>query len=178
MFNSTKLHAQSLVWHEHHQGCLTASKFGEICKTTVAKPSKSIIKEILCGGTVPNTEAVQWGRKHEIKALAAYTEVSNTKHNSLGVLKCGLLISSVAPHLGASADGQVSCQCCGTGVLEIKCPYSIKDESLVCVSYTVKVDGQLQLSRKHDYTTRSKDRCAHLIVHTVILCAGHLLLNT
>ena len=152
LFHSTKLQAQSLIWHEHRRGRLTASKFGAICKTSIDKPSKSIVKEIICGGTVPNTPAVQWGRKNEMKALAAYIQVSNIKHgSSLEVLKCGLLISSVAPHLGASADGQVSCNCCGTGVLEIKCPYSIRDKSPVCASYIVNVDGQFQLSRKHDY---------------------------
>ena len=71
LFNSTRLQAQSLLWHEHRRGRLTASKFGAICKTSVAKPSRSTLNEILCGGTVPNTEAVQWGRKQERKALAA-----------------------------------------------------------------------------------------------------------
>lgn len=92
LFHSTKLQAQSLIWHEHRRGRLTASKFGAICKTSIDKPSKSIVKEIIYGGTVPNTPAVQWGRKNEMKALAAYIQVSNIKHgSSFEVLKCGLL---------------------------------------------------------------------------------------
>ena len=31
------------------------------------------------------------------------------------------------PFLGASPDGLVCCSCCGKGLLEIKCPYSIRD---------------------------------------------------
>ena len=31
--------------------------------------------------------------------------------------------SLISPRLGASPDGVVQCECCGNGVLEIKCPY-------------------------------------------------------
>ena len=37
---------------------------------------------------------------------------------------CGLMIHSQFPHMGATPDGVVHCECCGKGVLEIKCPYS------------------------------------------------------
>ena len=33
--------------------------------------------------------------------------------------------------MGASPDGIVSCECCGSGVVEIKCPYSCKDKSFL-----------------------------------------------
>uniref|UniRef100_A0A1X7TQB7 Uncharacterized protein n=1 Tax=Amphimedon queenslandica TaxID=400682 RepID=A0A1X7TQB7_AMPQE len=90
--------------HEHRWGYLTALKICAICKTSVAKPSRSILIKILCKGTVPNTEPVQWGRKQDRKALAAYMEVSHAKHDLLEESKCGLFISSVAPHVSAFAD--------------------------------------------------------------------------
>ena len=31
----------------------------------------------------------------------------------------------------ASPDGVVSCECCGSGMVEIKCPYSCKDKSFL-----------------------------------------------
>ena len=40
---------------------------------------------------------------------------------------CLLLIHSWE----ASLDGVVSCECCGSGVIEIKCPYSCKDKSFL-----------------------------------------------
>ena len=41
----------------------------------------------------------------------------------------GTVISEEYPFLSASPDLQVSCECCGTGLVEIKCPYSIRDKS-------------------------------------------------
>ena len=32
------------------------------------------------------------------------------------------------PYLGATPDGLVKCHCCGDGLIEIKCPYSVKDD--------------------------------------------------
>ena len=42
----------------------------------------------------------------------------------------GLQINPSFPHLGASPDGIVQCECCGNGVLEIKCPYNAREHSI------------------------------------------------
>ncbi len=39
----------------------------------------------------------------------------------------GLTVKADEPFLAASPDGVFSCGCCGTGVLEIKCPYKYKE---------------------------------------------------
>ena len=58
---------------------------------------------------------------------------------------------SIDPHLGASPDGLVSCLCCGLGVLEIMCLFSVRHTVPTCAAYfEVKPEG-VQLSRKHDY---------------------------
>lgn len=41
-----------------------------------------------------------------------------------------LSIDSQRPFVAATQDGIVNCTCCGKGILEIKCPYSHRDESL------------------------------------------------
>ena len=38
-----------------------------------------------------------------------------------------MLVDNERPFLGASPDGIISCVCCGKGVLEVKCPFSIKE---------------------------------------------------
>ena len=50
-------------------------------------------------------------------------------HVNLQVHDCGLMISPFLSYLGASPDGIVSCECCGTRVLEVKCPYQCKEQS-------------------------------------------------
>ena len=44
------------------------------------------------------------------------------------VTEAGLYISQDKPSIGASPDGIIVCDCCGTGALEIKCPFCIKEE--------------------------------------------------
>ena len=49
-------------------------------------------------------------------------------HQSFILKQSGLLLDPANPFIGASPDGVVHCSCCGTGVLEIKCPYSCKEK--------------------------------------------------
>ena len=39
----------------------------------------------------------------------------------------GLFISMERPFIGATPDGAISCDCCGKGTLEVKCPHCFKD---------------------------------------------------
>ena len=59
------------------------------------------------------------------------------------------------PYLGASPDGIINCNCCGKGVLEVKCPFCIKeglpgdpDETDFCMT---KQNGKWILKRNHAY---------------------------
>jgi len=70
----------------------------------------------------------------------------------------GLVISPHWPFIGASPDGIVECNCCGRGVLEIKCPYSHRGEDLLSAVISDKQfcliqndDGSLQLDHGHAY---------------------------
>ena len=47
--------------------------------------------------------------------------IVNPSHSHLGASPDGLLASP--DRLLASCDGLLMCDCCGLGVLEIKCPY-------------------------------------------------------
>ena len=49
-------------------------------------------------------------------------------HNSFTISQCGLLLDPTNPFIGTSPDGVVQCTCCGTGVIEIKCPFSCKEK--------------------------------------------------
>ena len=47
---------------------------------------------------------------------------------SLKVAEVGLKINAHTPFLGASPDGLESCNCHGTEILEMKCPYTYEDD--------------------------------------------------
>ena len=51
-------------------------------------------------------------------------------HTDVMVGTVGYSISSLHPFIEASPDGYVSCSCCGSGVIEMKCPFSAKDLSV------------------------------------------------
>ena len=67
---------------------------------------------------------LKWGRQSEENARQDYKMMEMKKsHVHFEVQKAGLLISTKYPFLGATPNGIVSCSCCRTGLLEIKCPY-------------------------------------------------------
>ena len=74
---------------------------------------------------------------------------------NLSVEKCGLFVSKEGV-LGASPDGIISCDCHGSGVLEIKCAASFwtKDpndrEVMEKLPYIV-TGNNLQVNEKHKY---------------------------
>ena len=73
------------------------------------------------------------------------------------VEKLGLCIDYEKPWYAASPDASVYCTCCGHGILEIKCPYILKDKSskeeiLKDVFYVgVNTGGKYFLQKQHKY---------------------------
>ena len=55
--------------------------------------------------------------------------------------------------IAASPNLEISCECCGQGLVEIKCPYSIKDAcpDAENLNYLESVDGKVQLKTNTDY---------------------------
>ncbi len=97
--------------------------------------------------------AVLWGRKNEKNALFLYgqtmgitcqtvdsvitmpsttcvSEIVQKCHANDQIKKCGLFIHKHMPFLGASPDSIIECECCGKGVVEVKCPYKYREASL------------------------------------------------
>ena len=79
------------------------------------------------------------------------------QHQSLSVKESGLILDPMYPFVGVSPDGVITCTC-GTGVLEIKCPYSCKNKGLKEVSeekswffLRVTEAGHLELKDNHQY---------------------------
>ncbi len=62
----------------------------------------------------------RYGFKHEADAGKKYENIMCQQHEMFSVCDCGLRINLKWPFMGASPDGLVMCQCCGTGACEIK----------------------------------------------------------
>ena len=155
----TRNQAKSNLWFKFRAGRVTASKMKAVCHTDALNPSQSLVKrvcypEAFCFKSKQTT----WGCKHEKPARDRYFAKSTQVHAEFEVRDNGLFISNEWPYIGASPDGIINCTCCGTGVLEVKCPYSHQGERIsecaasdknFCLKYSS--DNTLYLDQKHEY---------------------------
>ena len=155
----TRDQAQSALWHKERATRITASKFGDGCKKIAATakfPDSDIdcsfLKTIYKASTFQSV-ATNYGIKNEIMRLHEYMTVSGNH-----VHKCGLVVNPSIPFLGASPDGLV-CENGVAGLVEVKCPYSCKDLSVVEATNTLSkfflelspVTGKFMLKKDHNY---------------------------
>lgn len=68
----------------------------------------------------------RWGCTHEDDAKSVYFAQAAENHKGFELHDTGLLLSTHRPYVGASPDGLVNCDCCGKGVLEVKCPFAVE----------------------------------------------------
>lgn len=98
------------------------------------------------------TSAMVRGALLEETAKEAYGALQ-THHQNLRVESSGLLIMAEHPCIGASPDGIVSCDCCNSRILEVKCPLSLEKfrekemakSETPCLKKTSKYFGQIQV---------------------------------
>ncbi|XP_078658592.1 uncharacterized protein LOC144903975 [Branchiostoma floridae x Branchiostoma belcheri] len=125
---NTRQQSHSTVWYKQRAGRITASNLKSACHTDPDKPSKSLIMNVCYPESHKFvTPATKWGQDHEATARKAYAEKMRESHEDFGTFDSGLHINNDWPYLGATPDGMVECRCCGTGVCEMKCPFSAKD---------------------------------------------------
>ena len=117
----TRDQANSRLWFRMRTGRITASKFKNACHTYPSCPSHSLVMSI-CHPEMArfNTEATKWGCQHEKVARETYASFQKGKHKNFNMTDSGLFVSIDHPYLGATPDGLVNCDCCGTGGCEIK----------------------------------------------------------
>jgi hypothetical protein len=149
------------LWFTQRCGRLTSSKFGEILKKK--KVSQSFIENFTEIPKEINVPSVKWGREKEIKGFDAYFDAEKRKHTNFSLKKAGLFISTSDPYLGCSPDGIVECDCCGKGVLEVKCPYKFRNVDPRTIAATDKkfcmnLDGSLK--EEHNYYAQVQGQMA------------------
>ncbi|KAG5886716.1 hypothetical protein JTB14_030782 [Gonioctena quinquepunctata] len=122
------------------------------CKTSLSKPSLLLIKTICYPLAYQfKSKATEWGLHHEDDALQAYKLETNLK-----VEKAGFYVDPNENYLGASPDAMVSCDCCGNGCVEVKCPYLLKHMEMgqyldMKNSALTYVGSEVLLGREHAY---------------------------
>ena len=67
---------------------------------------------------------------HEKSARQYYISNIRLKHHDIQLQESGLVIDPKWGYIGATPDGKVESQCCGKGIIEIKCPYCQQGRSI------------------------------------------------
>lgn len=149
----TKQQANCQDWHTHREGRITSTTFHSVCTGNGNSISQSTLKKIMRYDDVDlQVPAVVWGREQEEKAREWYTKEVNKSHQNAKVTLCGFVVCSSEPHLGASPDARVVCDCCGEGVVEIKSPYKYRDGLMgVTVTNDFCLDHNYDLKKTHPY---------------------------
>ena len=118
---------KSSVWFKYCAGRITASKMKAICYTNPANSAQSPIRQVGYPKAYAFTsKQTSWGCMHEKAAKDRYEKTMKGAHTNFNVTDSGFIINPEWLFIGTTSDGMVSCDCCGKGVLEIKCPYCKK----------------------------------------------------
>ena len=157
---STRQQSLCRVWYEYRKGLITASHFHEILHHKSSSYPTSIVKSIMqYNPPNANIPALKWGRDQESLAVKQYLSTIQDKHDNFKYRSSGLTINTHYPFIGASPDGHIYCECCGNGLIEVKCPHKYRNESptsavaLADKQYFLKknASGEISLSRSHKY---------------------------
>lgn len=156
---ATRLQSLTLLWFEHRKGRITASKFRAVRFTSLSSPSVTLLKSFTSDQDSNSAKipSLQWGLENEDIARKAYIDAVSDAHLNLSCTAAGLHINPDFPHLGASPDGIIECDCCGEGLIEIKCPYKYRDldpNLITDTNFYIKrnMKGEtIGLSHDHEY---------------------------
>ena len=111
----------------------------------------------------PSVAALQYGRDTEERAGDAYLQHQvSIGHKNININTTGLIVCKEHVFLGASPDLFVSCDCCGDGLVEIKCPYNVRLHNKVFAADCLSADdeGNIRLMQSHDYYAQIQGQLA------------------
>ena len=155
----TRNQAISTLWYQHRMGRVTGTKAHDVLTRRDTAIPDNLVKRIVgyVSYDLSKKEAVKWGIQHEDECRQAYSSHQTHQHINFKTELSGFAINSQHPFLGATPDGIISCDCCGKGALEIKCPFKHRDKTVQQVVTTDKdfcIDSSLHLKHKHRYCTQ------------------------
>lgn len=173
----TRLQAKCKTWHIYRSGRITASKFKRCCRTNIDKPSLSLIDICYPVMYQYKVRALDYGCNHEKYAIRDFTIAMKKKHQGFEVKKVGLVVNPKWPYFGASPDGMCNCECCESALLEVKCPYCVRDSVVSDLtfknSFLKTIGDQLLLKTDHAYYYQiqmqlalTERNCCYLVVWT------------
>ena len=129
-----------------------------------------------------SSEAIFWGTNHEHFALEAYkNNMIQNSHINVILSESGLVLSESILWLGCSPDELCYCDCCGTRLVEIKCPFKHRQNMQAEDLYYDKETGFTpsgSINVNHRYYAQVQTQMLITSIHTCgfVVWTPHLLL--
>ncbi|CAN7937933.1 unnamed protein product, partial [Ixodes hexagonus] len=150
------------AWFRHRKGRITASIFKDVCRSKREKYT-TLVNKILKPRPL-NTPAVQYGIQTEPEAKRKLLEYLSPFHTNARLEACGLMIHADHPFLGCSPDAIFYCDCHEPTLVEVKCPYVLRDcepKNLLEAGKKMKdfcfaKDGTLKLTHAYYYQVQAQ----------------------
>ena len=153
---NTRAQSDSPMWFEKRRYRITASACGKILQ----RPTRATAREILYPKPFVFLPApILWGRQHEKAARKKYEEVKTAEVGRVVETKdCGLYVHPYHGWLAATPDATVHSNAEPDGILEVKCPYTERENHPLqsCTNpnfYGTLCNGNFKLKREHNYNT-------------------------
>ena len=150
----TRKQSKNYLWSYFRQSCVT----GTLIKRINSAAQKDEDNEKL-NYAIAKTQhkalwypPIVWGRSNEQNGIDAFIKEMRSIHNNLKAHETGLRMDINQPYIAGSIDAKLTCSCHPPAVLEIKCPYSIKDSDVKTDGYKLAyLDENLELRTNHEY---------------------------
>ncbi|CAN8014668.1 unnamed protein product [Ixodes persulcatus] len=144
-----------MCWQEARSNRLTASRFGQVDARD--EWTQKGLENLIEPKDLYRVRAVQYGRNNEGATCDRYGSVMKSWGHNVSLQHCGLVVHPSCPWLGASPDRLVyDPEELTYGVLEVKCPYSLRDSEPDFVRsldfyLTFNENEEPSLNRDHHY---------------------------
>ncbi|XP_050407346.2 uncharacterized protein LOC126822456 [Patella vulgata] len=120
---ATRGQTYSPRWFKERQGRITASKAYRILQ---GDSPYDIVQDIMATNYVRDAASLH-GNEQEPNAIKKYIDYKKQKGDIFTFSECGLMVDLQHGELAATPDGIVTEGYGGKGVLEVKCPFSVRD---------------------------------------------------
>ena len=170
---ATRGQSENPLWYSMRKHMITASKAHDVktrmesfCKSGAEKINFSSLFSQVSGQSKVNPElpALRYGRAMEAEAVSSFETMLKETHKNVSAAECGIYLCEDMPFVGGSPDRIITCDCCGTSCLEVKCPYSISHTSPtdpeINLPYLKRKDDLLNLNKNHKYFTQCQVQMA------------------
>ena len=144
----TRGQSNNPIWLQIKRYRLTSRKLN-------SSQTKLVQNTILTQNDLSSVSAVKYGLSNESRA-EQYAEYMKASGNPVQVSDCGVVISNAMPWLAASPDRKIIDKVFGFGLVEIKCPFTLRNVAPeeACADpnfYCHLVNGKPELKKDHPY---------------------------